>query len=391
MDKLLTEVYEGKEPYIFISYSHRDEKKVYPVLEKLWKKGCRIWYDEGISAGSEWPEEIARHLKYAEVCILFLSEGYVASHNCRKETNYAMQLNKFIILVQLENVSLTPAMELMMANVESRYGGDESVDIDGLIDEIIGLDEVKQCADRDRKMEHISPFPLSTSEEVKTELMKSIRVVLLRRKTGEEIKIDDSEFYIGRSEDADYCISDNTWISGKHIKLVNTGMKCYIEDLGSLNFTYVNGERLLSKVEEKSKQGALKELNDGDELRLADEFFDVRIIDGMEEPEKEKEFSFEILKDGINVLIEKEEFTVGKAMKQPDYCFTGTQEEWTGYYGVRFFIDKKQGKAFLMDLGSPEETMVNGEKMESGEKKELKEGDELVIVGEKVRFRIREV
>lgn len=42
-------LYEGGEPYIFISYSHKAMGKVIPIVERLYKDGYRLWYDEGIA------------------------------------------------------------------------------------------------------------------------------------------------------------------------------------------------------------------------------------------------------------------------------------------------------------------------------------------------------
>ena len=54
--------YEGTEPYIFISYSHKDSNVVFPAIRALQEAGYPVWYDAGIQAGSEWPEYIASHL-----------------------------------------------------------------------------------------------------------------------------------------------------------------------------------------------------------------------------------------------------------------------------------------------------------------------------------------
>ena len=54
--------YNGSEPYIFVSYAHKDSEAVYRTIEKLTSLGYRIWYDEGIKPGVEWPENIAIHL-----------------------------------------------------------------------------------------------------------------------------------------------------------------------------------------------------------------------------------------------------------------------------------------------------------------------------------------
>ena len=59
--------YEGTENYIFISYAHKDSDRVMPILEELRDEGYRIWYDDGIAPGSEWPENIAQHLDGAAI------------------------------------------------------------------------------------------------------------------------------------------------------------------------------------------------------------------------------------------------------------------------------------------------------------------------------------
>ena len=76
--------YQDKEPYFFVSYCHKDSHRVFPIIERLARKGFRLWYDEGIQAGSEWPEIIAEHLYSADACVIFLSNEYAQSHNCRK-------------------------------------------------------------------------------------------------------------------------------------------------------------------------------------------------------------------------------------------------------------------------------------------------------------------
>lgn len=54
--------YNEQEPYIFISYAHKDEKWVLPLIDGLRQRGFRVWYDIGIEAGTEWPAIIESHL-----------------------------------------------------------------------------------------------------------------------------------------------------------------------------------------------------------------------------------------------------------------------------------------------------------------------------------------
>jgi hypothetical protein len=51
--------YSDNDPYIFVSYAHKDAGEIYPQLAWLNDQGFNIWYDEGIEPGSEWSNELA--------------------------------------------------------------------------------------------------------------------------------------------------------------------------------------------------------------------------------------------------------------------------------------------------------------------------------------------
>ena len=95
-------VYEGKEPYIFVSYAHRDSGTVLPVISGLFEDRYRLWYDEGIAPGSEWPHNIAVHLEHADTVAAFLSENSAASINCENEIVRAKELGKNIIVFEID-------------------------------------------------------------------------------------------------------------------------------------------------------------------------------------------------------------------------------------------------------------------------------------------------
>ena len=115
MKKCCFKPYDGKEPYIFISYAHKDSDKVYPILENMHSRGYRIWYDDGIAPGSEWPENIAQHLNDAAVVLAFISERSIASDNCRREITFALSKQKAFLSVMLEKTALSPGMELQLS------------------------------------------------------------------------------------------------------------------------------------------------------------------------------------------------------------------------------------------------------------------------------------
>ena len=115
--KTLLRPYEGTLPYLFVSYAHKNDAAVLEIISTLQSRGFRVWYDEGIEAGSEWPESIASHLERAQLVLAFLSPAYLRSDNCRKEMHYALTKKKPVINVYLEQTELSPGMEMQIGNL----------------------------------------------------------------------------------------------------------------------------------------------------------------------------------------------------------------------------------------------------------------------------------
>lgn len=111
--------YEGKEPYIFVSYAHKDSAAVFHIVERLNARGYRIWYDEGIEPGSEWPEYIANHLLGAEMVLSVLTPNAVNSVNCRREINFALSKNKPVLTIYMEDIELPVGLELQLSSQQS--------------------------------------------------------------------------------------------------------------------------------------------------------------------------------------------------------------------------------------------------------------------------------
>lgn len=106
--------YQGDAQYIFISYAHKDAERVLPLISKMQRDGFRVWYDEGITPGDEWDDNIAAHLVNSSFFLGFLSRNYLDSENCKDELYYAFDLNKPQVIVYLESVDLPQRMELRM-------------------------------------------------------------------------------------------------------------------------------------------------------------------------------------------------------------------------------------------------------------------------------------
>ncbi len=114
-------VYRGQQPYIFISYAHADSERVFPVIETLHENGYRVWYDEGIDPGTEWPEFIAEQIDNCGYFIAFISEKSVNSENCKDEMNFARDLGKERLLIYLEEVELPKGMQMRLSRLQAVF------------------------------------------------------------------------------------------------------------------------------------------------------------------------------------------------------------------------------------------------------------------------------
>jgi len=113
------EAYQGKEPFIFVSYAHKDSDVVYGEIKRLHEEGYRIWYDEGISPANEWPEEIAEAIKKCSTFLVFISPQSVESKNVKNEINYALSKNKKFIAVHAKKTILPSGLELQMGSIQA--------------------------------------------------------------------------------------------------------------------------------------------------------------------------------------------------------------------------------------------------------------------------------
>lgn len=113
--------YEGREPYIFISYAHKDSDIVFPIIEAMYDRGFRIWYDAGIEAGTEWPEYIAEHLENASAVIAFLSNSALESINCRQEINEAINQKKDFLAIHLHELTMTAGMRMRLSLIQAMF------------------------------------------------------------------------------------------------------------------------------------------------------------------------------------------------------------------------------------------------------------------------------
>jgi hypothetical protein len=128
------EAYKGEKSYIFTSYAHKNMQEVFGVIKKLNESRYRIWYDEGIEPGNEWPEIVGRAVLRCSQFLVFMSPAATKSRNVRNEINLAFSEDKDILVVFLEKTNLTEGMKLQIGTVQfiNKYEMKESDFVDKL-------------------------------------------------------------------------------------------------------------------------------------------------------------------------------------------------------------------------------------------------------------------
>ena len=109
--------YQGQEPYIFLSYSHRNAEAAAETIRWLKAAGFRVWYDEGVIPATQWDENIAQAIENCDYLIALISEAYLSSANCLDELNYARDQNIPMLLVYLEDVSLPSGLAMRLGRL----------------------------------------------------------------------------------------------------------------------------------------------------------------------------------------------------------------------------------------------------------------------------------
>jgi len=111
------DAYQGTEPYIYVSYEHKDSAVVFAHLKKLRGQGFRIWYDEGFAPGSNWSDEIAMAIINAACILVFMSPEASVSRDVKNDIAFALSKKKLMVCVYLSETTLPLGLEMQLGNV----------------------------------------------------------------------------------------------------------------------------------------------------------------------------------------------------------------------------------------------------------------------------------
>lgn len=80
--------YEGNEPYIFVSYSHNQQERIYDILWKLQNRGVRFWYDDSLNTGENWETGVKLKMKNAASVWFFFDINFFNSFALKREVRF---------------------------------------------------------------------------------------------------------------------------------------------------------------------------------------------------------------------------------------------------------------------------------------------------------------
>lgn len=111
--------YNGDAPYIFISYAHADSEMVYKEISLLNEMGYHVWYDEGITPGNDWTDEVADALLRCSLFLVMITPISVERKNVQNEINYAIDENKPFLAVHLNETNLRRGVKLQIGTKQA--------------------------------------------------------------------------------------------------------------------------------------------------------------------------------------------------------------------------------------------------------------------------------
>lgn len=95
------------QPLTFISYSRADSQFALELAKELRSSGFNIWLDQlDIPTGSRWDDEVEKALLQCDIFMVILTPRSIASNNVKDEIGYAIDSNKRIMPVLLENATV---------------------------------------------------------------------------------------------------------------------------------------------------------------------------------------------------------------------------------------------------------------------------------------------
>ncbi len=96
-----------KQRRTFLSYSRINKDFALKLAKELKSAGFLVWLDQlDIPTGARWDNELEKALEECEIFMLILTPAAIGSENVKDEIGYAIDNNKRILPILLENCNV---------------------------------------------------------------------------------------------------------------------------------------------------------------------------------------------------------------------------------------------------------------------------------------------
>ncbi len=136
--------YEGDEPFIFVSYSHKNKREAHQMIDRLQRDGYRVWWDNGIHGASTWTDKLAQKISTCDFFIPLYTKEWSESKFCSRELTYADSKNRKICLISLTKFPLPEKVDFVTSETQ-RINKYEYIDENAFYRELYKSDGIAKC------------------------------------------------------------------------------------------------------------------------------------------------------------------------------------------------------------------------------------------------------
>ena len=118
---------------LFVSYSHKDKKRVEPIVSLIEGMGRRVWMDRSdITGQTGWAGQIVRAIRECRAVVLMASPNSYSSDQVVRELYLAMNHKKTIVPIEIEPADLPDELQYILAPFQHhRLSGRETREVLG--------------------------------------------------------------------------------------------------------------------------------------------------------------------------------------------------------------------------------------------------------------------
>ncbi len=105
-------------PNIVISYNRKSEAVARILADDIEKLGKTVWFDQELSGGQEWWDQILDRIRRCDIFVFVLSPDGLRSTACKREYRYAAALGKPILPVLIADGVSPNSLPLQLSKIQ---------------------------------------------------------------------------------------------------------------------------------------------------------------------------------------------------------------------------------------------------------------------------------